>query len=268
MLDPDRPIYPQAPLQLVAFELQFPRVPSLDTDELHSNLYERLRERLPILGPPPVLAVDVGPGGANQVAKGIRFLDRQRTKTVTVGARSLTVETSAYERYELFADLIWTVVGEVNEAVCFPGVSRIGLRYINEIAIEGVQNLDDWRPWINDNLLAGGVLSGYETLDYRAAAVVQVSERQQMAVRFGILADPVVNPTGPLRVDNSPKGLYFLLDIDSYWEPPPEELPEFHIMDVRSISEQLHQPIRETFESAIKEKLRERFTTPRQTSME
>jgi uncharacterized protein (TIGR04255 family) len=268
MLDPNRRIYPNAPLQLVAFQLQFPPSPVLDDEAAQRDIYQRLRDTLPILGAPPFLHVEVNAGSTTQAAKGIRLLDRQRTTTVALATDSLAIETSRYTRYEEFAELIGRVLHEIDEVGVLSGVTRLGLRYIDEIVVDGVLRLEQWRGWINDDLLVGGILDDYETIDYRGAAVAQIDEGHQMAVRFGVLSEPVVNPQGPLRIPSSPTGPYFLLDIDSYWDPSADELPEFNAEEVLAICERLHQPILNTFERAITDQLRDRFAQPPATPTE
>src|SRR4051794_24335567 len=115
MLDPNRRIYPNAPLQLVAFQLQFPPAPALDDESASRSLYERLHEALPIMGAPPFLQVQVGPAGATQAPRGVRLLNRQRTNTVAVASDSVAVETSCYTRYEDFGTLIERVLVAVDE---------------------------------------------------------------------------------------------------------------------------------------------------------
>lgn len=262
-LDPDRPIYPEAPLKLVAFELRFPPQPRLDDPAVHVELFERLRHRLPIIGKPPFMELELGLGPTpRQEPRGLRLLDRERTMTVTLTGEALAIETSRYERYEAFAGLLGEVVSAVHGLVEIPSATRIGLRYIDEIALPGVTGLDGWRPWIHGDLLIGGVLDGYKTKDYRAGVTVEVDDDQVMGVRFGFVQELLVNPDGPLRIVNSPEGEYFLLDIDSSWTASPDRFPEFSVEEMLARCERLHRPIRAVFERAITDKLRQHISRP------
>lgn len=260
-LDPDRPIYPRAPLKLVAFELRFSPQPRLDDPAVHAQLFELLRHRLPIMGPPPFVALELGPTPSRDT-RGLTLLDRDRTTTATLTGEALAVETSRYERYEAFHALLGEVVSAVHGLVEIASATRIGLRYIDEIALPGVTGLDGWRPWINSDLLVGGMLDGYKTTDYRAGMTVEVDPDQVMGVRFGLVREPLVNPVGPLRIVDSPDGEYFLLDIDSSWTAPPERFLEFSVEETLARCERLHLPIREVFERAITDRLREHISLP------
>lgn len=259
MLDPNRRIYSQAPLKLVAFQIRFPQVPSLDNVTPLPAITDALREHYPILGPPPVVEVELTPGMAQQRTRGSRFMNRSRTWSVTLTSEAIAVETSRYLRYELFAEQVEWVLRQVNAIAPLPAVTRLGLRYIDEIDIEGVDELEHWRPWINKDLLVGGLLDGYRTHDYLATVTLGVDALRRMVIRYGRVSQPVVEPNGVLRIDNNPQGPYFLLDIDSFWEPSADKYLEFNTEEVFDVCLELHDPVRDIFERAITPALRERF---------
>lgn len=256
-LDPNREIYPNAPLKLVAFELRYPPVPLFEAEDGKQALYAGLREEFPILGPPPSISLEVVPTGTHQRILGTRVLDRKRRQTVTVTEQALTVETSAYVRYEDFAELIERALTVADGVGRLPAIQRIGLRYIDEIVVPGVDDTSGWREYIADDLVAAARFEGYPTVEYRGALGLQVADQHVVAVRFGIVDTPVVDPGGPLQIPESPPGKYFLLDIDSAWTAPAGEFPEFETAGVLARTEELHGPIRSIFERAIKPKLRD-----------
>jgi len=256
-LDPNREIYANPQLNLVAFELRYPPVPSLDTEQGHRMVYDALREELPILGSPPQIQFEMGPGVAKQTPAGMRLLDRRRSRTVTLTDQALTVETSAYVKYEDFAALIERTLRVVDGVGDLPAVLRVGLRYIDEIQVPGVETVEAWQEYIADDLLAPGIYHCYPTVEYRGSLGLQVAEDHRVTVQFGVVGQPVVNADGPLRIPRSPSGPYFLLDIDSAWTAPPEEFVEFEVDAVLERCEHLHDPVREIFERAIKPKLRD-----------
>lgn len=256
-LDPNREIYANPQLNLVAFEIRYPPVPPLDTDQGHRAVYEALREELPILGAPPHVQIEMSPAGAKQTQVGMRLLDRRRTRTVTLTDTALTVETSAYIKYEDFAALIERALRVVNGVAELPAVLRVGLRYIDEIEVQGVETVEAWQEYIVDDLLAPGIYHGFPTVEYRGSLGLQVAEDHRVTLQFGVVGQPVVNADGPLRIPRSPSGPYFLLDIDSAWTAPSEEFVEFEVEAVLDRCEHLHDPVRAIFERAIKPKLRD-----------
>jgi uncharacterized protein (TIGR04255 family) len=174
-----------------------------------------------------------------------------------VTEEALSVETSAYGRYEDFARLIELGLAAADGVGRLPAIQRIGLRYIDEISAPGIKHARDWRDYIADELLAAATVEGYSTVDYRGALGLSVTDEHSVALRFGIVDTPVVDPSGPLRITESPPGTYFLLDIDSAWTAPLGEFPEFDSAAVLARAEELHEPIRDLFERSIKPKLRD-----------
>jgi uncharacterized protein (TIGR04255 family) len=261
VLDPDRPIYPQAPLKLVTFQIQFPQIPDLDDLTPPREIANALRERYPILGgPPPLVQLDLGPGQPQQRARGSRLMNMARTWNVTITSEAVAVETSRYQRYEKFAEQVEWVLERIDAVTPLPAVTRLGLRYIDEIEMPGVDNLADWQEWINPNLIVGGLVDEYRTHDYLAQALIEVDAFRRMAIRYGRISQPVVDPNGVLRIENSPTSPYFLLDIDSFWEPSRDEFREFNAEEVREVSLTLHDPVRVIFERAITPALRDHFS--------
>lgn len=256
-LDPHREIYPNAPLKLVAFELRFPPVRRFDSDDGQQALYEALREEFPILGPPPVMEIEMSPGGTRQNIRGTRMLNRSRTRTVTFTDQALTVETSAYRRFEEFAELVRTALEAADQVGRLPAVLRAGLRYIDEIVVLGVTHVEAWADYITEDLLSPAVFQDYETIEYRGTLGLRVADNHRVDVRFGAVDTPVVDPDGPLRIHESPSGQYFLLDVDSAWTAPGEEFLEFDVEATLGRCEALHEPVREIFERAVKPKLRD-----------
>jgi uncharacterized protein (TIGR04255 family) len=186
-------------------------------------------------------------------------MNRDRTRNITLTGEWIAVETSRYERYERFAEEIDWVLERVHPATPLPAVTRIGLRYIDEIQIEGTDALEDWKAWINPDLIVGGVIDGYDTKDYLAQMLLEVDDQRRLTIRYGRVSAPVVDPNGPLKVANSPVGPYFLLDIDSFWEAPADAFEEFDAAQVREESLRLHEPVRDIFERAITTELRNHF---------
>lgn len=255
--DPQREIYPNAPLKLVALELRFPEVPELASPS--AELDRRLRARLPILGPKPQeVTVEIrGDDLTTRRMQGLRRLDRRRQEAVAITPVSVSVETSAYSRFEAFREFVEGTMHHLQSTVDVPATARVGLRYIDEIDAAALPQPVVWADYIASDLL--GVVRHFDRqpTEIQSIAVFRPSEQEQLVLRYGIAQHPVVNPEGPLRVSTSPKGPYFLIDIDSSWEAPAAELPEFRVEEVLTILDRLHAPVRSSFESMITDRLRD-----------
>jgi len=250
-LDPDREIYPLAPLKLVAFEIRYSAAPRLESDQWEL-VFERLREELPIVTPPPRHELQIGPDGPRERARGRRFMDRERTCSATLFDESATLEASAYVRFEDFSGLASRLLLAIDECAGIPSVQRLGLRYIDEIQVPGFEPaaVTDWSRYIAVQLLEP-TRDRSGVVDYRVGVGLRIHDDHQVGFRYGMLEEPVVDPEGPLKISDSPTGPYFLLDFDSFWTAPEDEFPPFEIGVVEERLLELHAPIRELFESSI-----------------
>ena len=250
-LDPNREIYPKAPLKLVAFEIRYSASPRLESDHWEP-VFERLREELPILTPPPRHELQIGPDGPRERARGRRFMNRARTCSATLFDESATLEASAYVRFEDFSGLARRLLVAIDECAGIPSVQRLGLRYIDEIQVPGFDPaaVSDWSRYIAAQLLEP-TRDRHEVVDFRVGVGLRIHDDHQVGFRYGRLEEPVVDPEGPLKIIDSPTGPYFLLDFDSFWTAPENEFPPFEIDAVEERLLELHAPIRELFESSI-----------------
>ena len=255
MPDPDREIYANAPLSLVAFELRFPRVPGLEKDRWE-EVYGRMREDFPILGPPPESGMRLTARGPQPISRGVRLLNRERTRGAVILEEAVVLEASAYHRYEEFMELAESLVQAVDEVGSIPGVERLGLRYIDEIVVPGTD--PEWGRYIAESLLAPvQTFADLNPKEHQGSLELESEHGNRLSFRYGALREPVVDPEGPLRIPESPKGEYFLIDLDSFWAAPEEALPEFEMRWMLERSEELHEPIRMVFERSIRDELRE-----------
>jgi uncharacterized protein (TIGR04255 family) len=240
-------------------------VPAFSSREGVIALYERLQDELPIIPPTPRTAIEFQVGGSPQPmtlqSSPLQMLDRSRTRSVTVGPSALIVQTTDYARFEEFLDFTALVLRAVSEVATIAAIERVGLRYINEIRIAGVKKPLDWVPFIHTDLLAptrnalGGEVSAFNTL-----TEFVLDDMRTANMRAGALSGRIVDPTGPLKLKSSEvDGPFFLIDIDSVWAPPMDELPSFEPEDVCEICSRLHDPASRLFESALTDQSRAIF---------
>ena len=238
-----------------------PMTPRLAVTEGTAAVYESLRDLVPIIqGPPmPPFEVSNASQGSFALLSGPpRMLDRRRTLSVSLSPTAVVVETSAYSHFEEFAEVIERTMEALATAAQVAGIQRVGLRYIDEIRVDDVRELADWASYVNPSLLAGVTLSeGLTPLRTEGLAEFDIGNGQRTVMRFGAMRGWVADPSGPLRLRRSADGLFFLLDIDSFWQPGDEGPPEFSKEAVLDTCAKLREPIRRIFESSITEKLRE-----------
>ncbi len=258
-----REIYPNAPLRLVAFEARFPNVPPFGAAMAPDQIRRALKRDFPRADAAAVAtSVEFGPGGVRSGSEvRHRFLSADKTTSVTLGAQSLTVETTSYKRFEQFRDVIGDAVEVVAATEEVTGLLRVGMRYIDEIRVpQPPEKLSEWGVYVDPALVAAADFPPGTAHQFLGVVDSQVADGQAITMRFGVLSTgQVVDPSGPLRVphdDPSDQPLFFI-DIDSYWTAPEHELPGFGRDAVVEICDRLHEPTRALFEAAITDKLRD-----------
>jgi len=258
---PDREVYSNAPLRLVTAEYRFPLSPVLTGADLLILLANTLGATLPVIEPAEaLLQLNFGrnPAPPSVSGNGYRLLNRDRTTAVTVTSSRLAVETTAYRHWEDFRDEYVSValraLGEELNALA--GLERVGLRFINEIRVPSTSMAEDWQAYINPDLLAAArVPTSGKLKTVQGALHLQMTDDAELLMRSGILDGHVVD-SGPFTLPTPPQdGPFFLIDIDSFWTKS-GPLAEWSTTAALEISDKLHAPIDDLFESCITEKLR------------
>lgn len=169
---------------------------------------------------------------------------------------ALIVETSAYGRFEGYAKVVSEALAALASSADVVAALRVGLRYIDEIHPRDLPEPVRWADYIEPALLGSLEHFGSTPRELQVASVFQPSHEQRLILRYGIVGQPVVDPNGPLVIDGPSEGERFLIDIDSSWEAPKDNLPEFDPQTVLDQLTHLHQPVREYFERTITDRLR------------
>lgn len=263
---PPREIYPNAPLKLVAVELRHPLSGAFTKSSLLADLAELLGPDLPIIDPlEPAFQIAVGPGlhqsgPAGGPGSGFRFSSRDRTLAVTVASNRLLIETTAYRCWEVLREVVAKALDAVgNRLGAISGFERLGMRYINEIRTGPDADVARWARYIQPDFLPFPPLAApYRPIQGQVLLQIVTGELQQAVVRYGTAEGNIVG-SGLLRLPSGPgEGPFFFIDIDSYSERG-EMLQPFDQQDALETLNGLHAPVREIFERAITDDLRNEF---------
>jgi uncharacterized protein (TIGR04255 family) len=260
-------VYPHAPVRFVAFAVHFPLSPKLQHQEIQEAVYERLAGTFPLLEIVSAMQVQIpiNVGGENQipalpqVPQKLRMMNRERTRSVTIGPRVIAMEFTDHESYAKLRVLIAEVLTALVAVVEPAAMSAVVLQYIDEIRHPSVQGVPDWNGLLSDSLVGPIALVDADVVQTSAIVVYKLTDAHEVRVVHGAAPEGFVDPNGPLRVEPAEEGPFFRLDIASEWTAPPESVPPFTIDGVLALADQLHAPIREAFETAITEDLREHF---------
>lgn len=263
----DREIYPNAPLEFVACEVRFPFSPILTEDVTLPRLHRAFYDWLPLIEPGMGVEATlvVGPGAVSQLppattTKQLRFLSRDRTLGVLVAPNLVSIETTHYPRFEAFKESIARTLDALAHADAgVAGLARIGLRYIDEVRVPGIDEVrGSWTEYIDERLAGpvGMTLAGVSPVLHQGTLQFDLGERQRVVIRYGAMEKPSVGNAPLRRREVAQQGAYFLIDIDSFWTAE-DPIPEFSIDTALAMCDKLHQPVRELFEASVTERLRE-----------
>lgn len=251
-------VYPNAPLALVAVEVRFP---DSATAPLGPAVHRAVRDRLGddwVIegGKQQTMEVAFGPMGVGapnvRLENLSRITVRDRTQVVTLRPESLTVEATWYGGYEVFRELLRQAFTAVEDLLQPDGVSRLGLRYIDEISIPGADGTPNWAEWVHGSLLPPSteVLS---PATWTGAVQYDTGPQRSLVLRYGPAEQPVVAPAGPLRRLRAPTGPIFMLDFDSFWQP--DEIPRFSAEELVRSCDELRAPVHTLFTGLVSDRL-------------
>ena len=263
------PPFPNPPLVLTVLEIRYPELSEGFGEAEWREVGKAVRSRLPLLESVVERQVSVSVEGPVPVAPSVqhqqrtvpRFSARDRTTALLVKPDALVIETTAYEGWaESFRPLAAEVVQAMERVGQPSGVLRIGLRYIDEIRVPGIESAPgDWRGYIDEHLLAaadpGFIPGSLRPSEWLGLVQYQTAPDSMLTVRYGPQSGYAVDPEGPTRRRNAhPQGVFFLLDSDSSWHGA-TEVPEFRADWICERCDLLHRPVSEFFRIAVTDTL-------------
>lgn len=259
----DGAVYSNTPLVSVAFELRHPTSEPLS--QVHrTGLQKHLTQRFPLARPMRTYTqqVELGPLGptTEMIAEEVpRFLSRSRRSAISFLQNSIVVETTDYEGWATFRKLIEYACAARNAVTPVLGIERLGLRYVDEVRpADRSASPGDWSDWIAPALLQPPLEAGSHLpmQSWQGVAAFGNENGEGLTFRYGPGVGFATDPNGePRRVDPGLPGPFFLLDVDSFWNPT-DEVPEYEIATVLKQVDILHEPVRAIFESSITDRYR------------
>lgn len=264
---PNREVFPNAPLALVAAEIRFTDAARLRQQQTKDEVAIALEERFPFAEPLQrgELTLSLTPGGAQpqiQERLGVVLKNASSTETLTIMSESLTYETTAYAHFDELLEAVTAACDALFAAHVRPALQRVGLRYIDELRVpETVTDVRHWRKWI-DGRLVNQLELGPE--DYPATTMQSVStydlgEGKGLNFRCAALNQgPIVVPQF-LKRPLIESGPFFVLDFDGFHDFTGQDSVSLNSQVVRESLSTVHIPCGTAFQRSITDEARTLF---------
>lgn len=269
----DHEIYTSAPVALVAAEVIFPgEIGSPITSRTQRAVGEVLGDAW-VIEQVPQQRLTLNLAGSQPLtpepptfpgATILRFADRERGAAVALTAGSVSIETTRYGNWPKFRSTLEIAIRATEGLLRPAGITRAGLRYINEVRVSNVVGAQ-WGEWLSPTVLppASEAMAGagWPPVNWTGASQYRISEDRNLVLRFGPQPSQpgfVVNPDGPLRRPGPrPEGPFFLLDFDASWQPA--AVPKWDSDSLLETCDQLRHPVRALFDQLVTNSLEEVF---------
>jgi uncharacterized protein (TIGR04255 family) len=245
--DPKPVVFGKSPLSLVVCQLRFE---DLGEVERHFDvLRELLAERYPLSQKMQSTGIQIGPGGAQAMpsASGLRFSSVDGKWTLTLMPDFCSLETTDYNDWADFDERLADVL-QALEATAKPRVeTRLGLRYVNQLQVEGVREASDWTEYLHPAIvgeLDESIPFAASTLTLHQLIQLDVGEEAQMTFRHGL-------PGAAAGLEDG--SLAYVLDFDCFRQSEPPR--SFDIDDVRREADRFNTLITSLFQWCLKKPL-------------
>ncbi len=205
-----------APLVRVIAQVRYPIVASIEKQEFIAAFQEAIREDYPVLRAEQGQTVVLGPQGVIDARSNAvwRFQEVNGAWTVTLAPNFLALETRRYTDRAEFLQRLRSVLQALKENVNLEVVDRLGIRYVDQVSGENLQDLHELvRPEV------AGILSTplKEQVQHTIAENVfnLPQEEGQVTARWGRVPAQVTLDPAVIDVLDEPS---WLLDIDAFRE--------------------------------------------------
>ncbi len=254
------PGYRNPPLVLVVAEIRHTETPLLTPGDI-AAMKQALVKILPIHETVATQDFEFVAGQmprlTNKTTRLETFHSRDKKTKLSVGGSSLVLESFNYNGWSHFRDMLETALKARLLVSAIDGVTRVGLRYIDEVRVPTPEGgTPDWRHWIDPQLVAPVPAGMHLELAQQQAVVQYRTEHphETLNLRYGAV-DGVSTVMRPVTTDTNPVGRYFLLDTDAAWEA--EGVPELVVDEILTTANRLHSGVRALFETTIQDSLRD-----------
>lgn len=261
---PDREVFPDAPLALVAAEIRFTDAARLRQQQTKDEVAIALEERFPFAEPLQQTDFNLTPAAPPQIQQrvGVVLKNAMSTETLTIMSESLTYETTAYTNFDELLEAVTAACDALIAVKVRPAMRRVGLRYIDEVRVpEAITDVRQWSKWIDHRLidqLAVGPDDAPVTLT-QSVSTFDLGGGKGLNFRYAALNQgPVVVPQF-LKRPAIESGPFFVLDFDGFHDFTGGQPVELSSAVVRENLTAVHVPCGTAFQRSITDEARALF---------
>jgi uncharacterized protein (TIGR04255 family) len=264
-MHPDREHFAVPPVALVTAELRFTDSPRLRQQDTLDAIAIACEHRFPIAEPITGMAVEpTGLGAVPQLVarQSVILRNAESTEALTLTSNSLTYETTAYRDFDDLAGVANDACRTLITAGVAPALTRVGLRYINEVRVrEPVSEVRAWSDWIDPRVL--GTLSvAPEGVPVRALqAAVSFDLGNGGGLQIGYAAVPQGSVVNHRFLKRPPfeQGPFFAMDFDGFCDFSADPAKFLDPDLVARVLRGVHAPIGEAFQRSLTDNSRSLF---------
>jgi uncharacterized protein (TIGR04255 family) len=262
---PNREVFPNAPLALVAAEIRFTDAARLRQQETKDEIAIALEARFPITEPLQQTNFNLTIGGGPpqlQERLGVVLKNTESTASMTIMSESLTYETTAYNSFDDLLEAVTAATEALIAAKVRPALQRVGLRYIDEVRVpEPVSDVRQWSRWINDRLL-GHLAVGpdnFPAISTQTVSTYDLGEGRGFNFRCAALNQGTIVVPQHLKRAAVESGPFFVLDFDGFHDFTNQDLVQLSADVVSDALSAVHVPCGAAFQRSITDEARTLF---------
>lgn len=260
---PNREVFAEAPLALVAAEIRFTDAARLRQQQTKDEVTIALERRFPFAEPLQQTDVNLTPVGPQiQERVGLVLKNASSTETLTIMSESLTYETTAYTSFDDLLDAVCGACDTLVAANVRPALRRVGLRYVDEVRVpQPITDIRQWGKWIDRQLIGQLVVVPDEVPATMTQSVSTFDLGDGRGLNFRCAAlnqGPVVVPQFLKRAPIE-SGPFFVLDVDGFQDFTGGEAVPLSAEVVRETLAAVHVPCGTAFQRSITDTARMLF---------
>ncbi len=242
-----------APLIRVLAQVRFPSILAIEETGFVAPFQEAIRDIYPILQPEQTHGVVIGPQGITQVSPKMiwRFVDISGNWRISLAPDFLAIETTSYLSRSDFLERLEKILVTLNEHIKPRIVERFGLRYVDRLEGEDINNLSS----LVRSEVAGIIPTEFGNQIYQNVneSLFKLSEgEEQILARWGLIpANATIDPSAIEPVDEAS----WVLDVDMSFV----ERREFSVENLMSDAQKFAERIYTFFRWAVTEEFLRRF---------